>query len=53
VESKECTGTHRFFVADAAQVEDEGKVVIIAMCTACGQTRTTEHVVVSKNKKEK
>lgn len=48
-----CTGTHRYFVADVAQVESEGKVVIIAMCTACGETKTSVHKVVDKDNKGK
>lgn len=34
----ECGGGHRFFVASVVGVEQEGKVVLIAMCTGCGET---------------
>lgn len=42
----ECNGQHRFFVADCAVVELEGKVVVIAVCTACGQRSVSTHKVV-------
>ena len=34
---EQCTGEHRFYVADVAIVEAEGKVVVILVCTACGK----------------
>ena len=40
-----CNGEHRFFVADVAVVEAEGKVCIMALCTACGTTQMTTHKV--------
>ena len=40
-----CEGTHRYFVADVAQVTDEGKVCIIVICTSCGASRMTEFKV--------
>jgi hypothetical protein len=36
----ECTGEHRFFVADVATVEAEGKIVITIVCTACGEVKS-------------
>jgi len=50
--SPECRGTHRYFVADVVQVgEIVGKVIIIAMCTACGETKVSEHFVNTKKEK--
>jgi hypothetical protein len=34
--SKVCAGEHRYFVAETVGIEAEGKVVVIALCTACG-----------------
>lgn len=36
---------HRFFVADIALVPSEGKFVLIALCTACGNVLTHEQVI--------
>ena len=33
----QCSGEHRYYVADVAVVEAEGKVVPIVICTACGK----------------
>lgn len=35
---KDCGGRHRYFVASTIGVEQEGKVVILVVCTACGDT---------------
>lgn len=48
--SNECFGTHHFFVAKTGEVEAEGKVVLIAMCTSCGETRVSEHKVAQPKK---
>lgn len=37
-----CEGEHRFFVADVAVAATEGKVVVIAICTSCGNVKSTE-----------
>jgi len=42
--STECTGTHRFFVANDAAT-DEGKVLIFLVCTACGESKKVEFEV--------
>lgn len=48
-----CTGTHRFFVADVAVVEAEGIVNVIVVCTACGESAMRVHRVTGKVKLEK
>ena len=45
----QCTGQHRYFVADVAVVEAEGKVVPILVCTACGDC-VTHDLIVAKPK---
>ena len=56
---EECFGQHRFFVAETGTVEGQGqgKVCIVIVCTACGESRLLEHVVmgdnVQLNKKDK
>ena len=35
-----CVGQHRYFIADIAQVEKQGFIVVIALCTSCGDTIT-------------
>lgn len=47
------THGHRYFVADVAQVTDEGKVVVIALCTSCGDWITHEVIVSLPNAKLK
>ena len=37
--SQDCHGTHRYFVADVAVVEEEGKVCVIVICTSCGDSQ--------------
>jgi len=34
----ECSGGHRFFVAETIGVPAEGKAVILVVCTACGES---------------
>ena len=46
----DCFGQHRFFVADVAQVETEGKIVLIAMCTNCGELKVSEVKVTGEAK---
>lgn len=36
---KECSGQHRFYVAETVGVEPEGTVSIIIVCTSCGEAR--------------
>jgi hypothetical protein len=38
---------HRYFVADVAVVPAEGKVVVLALCTACGDL-LEKHVQVAR-----
>ena len=58
----ECKGEHRFYVADVAVVQAEGKVVVVSQCTACGEVRSSEvqvtkvpgaSIVSTRNEKEK
>lgn len=52
-----CKGTHRFFVAETGLAEEEGKICVVIVCTACGEGKLIEHVIDGKlrllNKKEK
>lgn len=41
---------HRYFVADIALVPAEGKVVILALCTACGDPLTHERIVAAPHR---
>jgi hypothetical protein len=41
----ECTGSHRFFVADVAIAHDEGTASVIIVCTSCGLNQITTHAV--------
>lgn len=34
----ECQGTHSYFVAETVGIPDEGRIVIVALCTHCGDT---------------
>ena len=43
-----CNGQHRYFVADVAQVEAEGTVTVIIVCTACGDSKAIKHQVAGK-----
>lgn len=36
---------HRYFVADVAVIPEEGKVVVLALCTACGAPIENPHIV--------
>ena len=54
-----CEGRHTYYVADVAVCVGEGKIVVVAMCTSCGDVKSTEvqvtkpgAPVVMKNKKE-
>lgn len=44
---RECSGQHRFFVAESGTVESlEGvKVCSLIICTACGESKLIEHKV--------
>lgn len=46
--TEHCDGTHRFFVADCAVVENEGTVSVIIVCTSCGLNQITCHRVAEK-----
>ena len=46
-----CTGTHRYFVADVAVVEDEGKVSILIVCTSCGDAQCKDFQVAKSGNK--
>ena len=35
--TSECSGTHRYFALEPCGVESTGKVVVIVVCTACGE----------------
>lgn len=41
----ECLGEHHFFVAETGVVEAEGKVCVVIVCTACGESKLIEHRV--------
>jgi len=41
----DCSGGHRFFCADVVGIEPEGKVVVLALCTACGDFISKEFQV--------
>jgi hypothetical protein len=43
-----CTGEHRFYVAEVCGVESEGKLFVIIVCTSCGEFRTHELAVSTK-----
>lgn len=49
----DCNGhsDHRYFVADVVLVPTEGKVVVCALCTACGTPQFHEHKVSAPNVK--
>lgn len=47
--SRECDSEHRFYCADVAVVPAEGKVVVIIVCTACGESLAREHIVAQKD----
>ena len=42
-----CTGEHRYFVCEVIGVESEGKVFLLALCTACGDAFCKEFIVAS------
>jgi hypothetical protein len=44
---------HRYFVADVATIQDQGKVVLIVLCTSCGESFSREFLVTSQNKNNK
>ena len=49
--SERCgTDNHRYFVADVAQIADEGLVSVIIVCTACGTAMKHEFPVTEKAK---
>lgn len=40
---------HKYFVADVSIVKSEGKVVIHALCTSCGDLLSFERIVTKAN----
>ena len=42
---EDCRGTHHYFVAETGTVEQEGKVVCVIICTACGESKLIEYKV--------
>jgi len=40
---------HRYFVADVVLIPSEGKVVLLALCTACGDFKAHEKLVAGPN----
>lgn len=47
----DCTGTHRYFLADVATVEAEGKVCLLSICTSCGDAICKEFYVTKAGQK--
>lgn len=47
----DCNGhsDHRYFVADVVLIPAEGKIVVCALCTACGTPQFHEKIVAGKN----
>jgi hypothetical protein len=46
-----CSGTHRYYLADVAVVEDEGKVCLLMLCTSCGDAQCKEFQVTKTRSK--
>ena len=44
----QCTGEHRYYVAEVVGAETEGKVFVIIVCTMCGEFRTHAVTVTEK-----
>lgn len=40
-----CAGEHHYFVAETGTVENEGKVCVVVVCTACGEGKLLEFFV--------
>ena len=40
---------HRYFVADVVLVPSEGKIVLLALCTACGDFKSYDKTVAAPN----
>jgi len=45
-----CSNEHRFFLASEVQVPDEGKMILLAFCTACGEPLKLEFKITEKGK---
>lgn len=43
-----CTGSHHFYVADIATIEDEGRIAITIVCTNCGEIRSKSIQITTK-----
>ena len=41
---RDCNGQHRFFVAETG-IDADGKIIIILVCTACGEGIKREFAV--------
>jgi hypothetical protein len=37
-----CSGSHRFFALDPIGVQESGKVVVVIVCTSCGELKIHE-----------
>lgn len=46
--NQNCTREHDYFIADVAQVTEEGKIVINAICKSCGDLVTHSVKVTSR-----
>lgn len=44
-----CTANHSYYVAEVVGVEKEGKVYVLAICTACGDARCADFKVAEPN----
>jgi hypothetical protein len=47
----DCTGSHRYYLADVAVIEDEGKVCLLVICTSCGDAMCREFQVAKAHSK--
>lgn len=45
MDNNKCFGEHRLFVPEVIGVEAEGKVIVITVCTACGDVQFTDYQV--------
>jgi hypothetical protein len=48
--SKECTGQHRFYVAESGTVTNSEGLAIcsVVVCTACGESKLIQHKVAAE-----
>lgn len=45
MDTKECFGQHRYFVAEVVGNQSEGTVFTLAICTACGELKSHKTIV--------